>query len=279
MEARPAAQHLTRPFGTHPALGARPASVSRRLGDRPAGLRRSGRGALRHILVVRADHASSRGVLRPHAFTPRRSTSSTHMRDFQRLPDHYADLYAQQFPRPPDAGRIGEWTPRYMFDPWVMRQLRQVAPAARILVMLPRPRGTLRLCLRTASSGRSAGPVGRSSRSAWSSGEVSRGFYLRQVRRVLDSVPARERPDPAVRALLPRLRGPARPDLGLPSGSSPGTGRRPLHREPAARARPPRLSPQPPRAGGSPRPTSEDAARLAELAPEIDLSLWPSVAD
>ena len=61
------------------------------------------------------------------------------MRDFERLPDNYADLYAQYFPRPTGGGLTGEWTPRYMLDPWAMKQLRQVAPAARILLMLRDP--------------------------------------------------------------------------------------------------------------------------------------------
>ena len=105
--------------------------MSRRVDDRPTGPRRRWAvGVVADPRFGQINETIEKGGPRPplddeeiHFFNA--------MRDFQRLPDHYADLYAQQFPRPPDAGRIGEWTPRYMFDPWVVRQLHQVAPGAR----------------------------------------------------------------------------------------------------------------------------------------------------
>ena len=41
--------------------------------------------------------------------------------------------YHRYFPRQADQ-RSGEWTPRYMFDPWTTARLHQAAPDARILV-------------------------------------------------------------------------------------------------------------------------------------------------
>lgn len=46
--------------------------------------------------------------------------------------------YRRLFPRPPGA-LTGEWTPRYMYDPWAPLLLREAAPDARILVLLRDP--------------------------------------------------------------------------------------------------------------------------------------------
>ena len=52
--------------------------------------------------------------------------------------DSDSAAYADLFMRPP--GMIcGEWTPRYMYDPWTPPLLRRAAPDARILVMLRDP--------------------------------------------------------------------------------------------------------------------------------------------
>jgi hypothetical protein len=46
--------------------------------------------------------------------------------------------YADMFMRPPGM-LCGEWTPRYMFDPWTPPLLRRAAPDARLLVQLRDP--------------------------------------------------------------------------------------------------------------------------------------------
>lgn len=46
--------------------------------------------------------------------------------------------YHAYFPRPA-GGRCGEWTPSYMFDAWVPPLLAQLAPDARVLVLLRDP--------------------------------------------------------------------------------------------------------------------------------------------
>jgi hypothetical protein len=48
------------------------------------------------------------------------------------------DGYRALFPRPP--GKLtGEWTPRYMYDPWTLPLLQSCAPTAKILVLLRDP--------------------------------------------------------------------------------------------------------------------------------------------
>lgn len=52
--------------------------------------------------------------------------------------DRDARAYADMFMRPPGM-LCGEWTPRYMYDPWTPPLLRRAAPDTRILVMLRDP--------------------------------------------------------------------------------------------------------------------------------------------
>ena len=79
----------------------------------------------------------------------------------------------------------GEWTPRYMYDGWPLAQIAQVAPKARILVMLRDP------------VDRYASGYARENRLARDRGEAGisaamvedqrvRGFYAGQVERVLE---------------------------------------------------------------------------------------------
>ena len=61
-----------------------------------------------------------------------------------------AEDYAHQFRRRP--GQLaGEWTPRYMWDPWSVPALVQVAPAAKLLVMLRDPVARFRSGVRHAA--------------------------------------------------------------------------------------------------------------------------------
>ena len=203
-------------------LGALPPAVSRRVGDGPAGLRRRGRGAQWHTWWF--------GQITRHPevfFDSNLHTKEIHffsgMRDFQRLPDHYADLYAQQFPHPPDGGRIGEWTPRYMFDPWVMRQLRQVAPAARIMLMLRDPvarYASAYAALWCSAPGRRIAAPGARGRARG----VTRLLRPAGAARARN-VSARERADPAVRTLRLDYEGQLDRTWEF-LGVEPGSGRR-----------------------------------------------------
>lgn len=49
-----------------------------------------------------------------------------------------ADVYAAYFPRPPGM-IVGEWTPRYVTDPWTPPLLARAAPDAKVLVLLRDP--------------------------------------------------------------------------------------------------------------------------------------------
>ena len=166
------------------ALGAHPRAVSqwRMTGHR---IRRRGRG---RVVAHPGGSGRSRVIQR------RSSTAALHqgnplLQRHARFPAAalpLSDPYAQQFPRPPDAGRIGERTPRHMLIV-VVRQRRQVLPPPHP-GDAARPCRTVRLCLCPlhtggAQGGRIAAPGERGR-----AGGV-RGFDLRQVRRVLDTFP------------------------------------------------------------------------------------------
>lgn len=55
-----------------------------------------------------------------------------------RVRERQIERYPLDFPRPPGT-LTGEWTPRYMYDPWTPRALATAAPSARVLVMLRDP--------------------------------------------------------------------------------------------------------------------------------------------
>ena len=56
----------------------------------------------------------------------------------RRLTDEDVARYHRWFPRP-DGGIAGEWTPRYVYDPWTLPLLARAAPEARVLLMLRDP--------------------------------------------------------------------------------------------------------------------------------------------
>jgi hypothetical protein len=275
MEARPATQHLTRPFGTDPLWGRNPPPC-------PDGWVTG----VPDFVGVGAARCGTSWWFRqitghPGVFFDRTlHTKEVHffnkMGDFQRLPDQYAERYAQQFPRPADAGLTGEWTPRYMLDPWVMRQLNQVAPATRILVMLRDPVARYASgYARTMRQERRAGGSHLPERVI--EGEVIRGFYLRQVCRVLDAFPRErvlilqyERCCLDYEGQLDRTWD----FLGIEPGFRPPTTARNV---PRANSHHGFLHNR--RGKKLAEAYVEDSVRLAEIAPEIDLSLWPSVGD
>ena len=54
------------------------------------------------------------------------------------MEDADAERYHALFPRP-DGSIAGEWTPRYMYDPWVPPLLQRAAPDAKLLILLGDP--------------------------------------------------------------------------------------------------------------------------------------------
>jgi hypothetical protein len=87
--------------------------------------------------------------------------------------------YHQLFRRPP--GLVcGEWTPRYMLDPWTPRLLRAAAPDTRLLVLLRDPVNRfLSGVTHTAERGR---PVDADA----IADAIARGRYHEQLSRLLD---------------------------------------------------------------------------------------------
>lgn len=100
-------------------------------------------------------------------------------------PEPLADpvRYATYFPRP--AGRLaGEWTPRYLTDPWTPPLLARAAPRARVLVLLRDPIERLASALAHEGARGSAPPT-------WIVADAAaRGHYDRHLERLLRHVPA-----------------------------------------------------------------------------------------
>lgn len=187
---------------------------------------------------------------------------------FWREPFTDADLagYHEMFRRP--VGQLcGEWTPRYMFDPWTPALLRRAAPDARLLVMLRDPVERFRSGV-THSLER-----GRTVDAATVDDALARGLYHAQLAGLLRHFP---RPQVLVLQYERCIAEPAemlrltQAFLGLDGEIPAAAGSRPVNRTTIAKLELPpsvmaevcaRLQP--------------DVARLAAEFPEISLGLWP----
>jgi hypothetical protein len=184
------------------------------------------------------------------------------------------ERYARYFARPAEGGVTGEWTPRYMYDGWPLPQIDQAAPKACILVMLRDP--VDRFASGYAREDRLARERGEPGISdAMVEDQRVRGLYAGQVERVLQAFPRErvlilqyERCRAQYEAELERTYG----FLGLDPAFRPA-GRRNAPGEPRERdtsaAERERLA----------RGYAADVARLAQIVPEIDPALWPSVRE
>ena len=189
-------------------------------------------------------------------------------------PDDIAAEYASLFPRPPGQ-LVGEWTPRYLPDFWSISLLRRAAPDARLLVMLRDPVARYRSA--AARLQRMAEERGERIRLPSIGDATWRGFYFQQLRHVFELFPRdqvlilqfeRCVQDPVAQmhrtwrflGVEPPAKTPDRLLRHRQAGSGTPELRPDVSEELAKRYR-------------------EDSARLAELCPEIDLSLWTSVAD
>jgi hypothetical protein len=92
--------------------------------------------------------------------------------------------YHRRFIRPPGK-QCGEWTPRYLYDPWTPALLRQAAPQARLLVMLRDPLARFESGLSHDIEG------GQPLERAWA-GAFARGLYHRQLLHLLDHYPRQQ---------------------------------------------------------------------------------------
>jgi hypothetical protein len=186
--------------------------------------------------------------------------------------DEEVRRYAAYFPRP-EGGIAGEWTPGYLIDFWTPDLIARAAPDARILILLRDPVERLRSAL-THQAALSRAPLSHGDIQA----AFQRGLYAPQLRRVLAAFPAERvfvgqyeacRADPsgqlagtyAFLGLAPfepvaaRLRGEV----------NPTTGRR---FDPSAALRRSLLDGY-----------ADDLAQLPDLAPGLDLSLWPTARE
>lgn len=181
-------------------------------------------------------------------------------------------LYHRFFPRP--AGSIaGEWTPRYMLDPWTPPLLRSAAPEAKLLVLLRDP--VDRFLSGIARETRVAHEIGGDVPLAVWIDALHRSCYATQLARVLELFPAdrvlvlqyeRCRRDPATElrrtyeflAVEPVDYVPSRlTDLAGRPTSQPAISAT-LRRELVATL-------------------GRDARHLTELVPDLDEDLWTSL--
>jgi hypothetical protein len=188
-------------------------------------------------------------------------------------PENIAAEYASLFPRP--AGQlVGEWTPRYLADFWAISLLRRAAPEARILVMLRDPVARYRSAV--ARLQRMAEEQGDRVRMPSIGDATWRGFYFQQLRHVFDFFPREQ-------VLVLQFERCVRDPVGEMERTWRFVGVEPLDEAPerllkhrqAGRGTPqlvPQLSQE------LAERYREDSTRLAELCPEIDLSLWTSVS-
>jgi hypothetical protein len=182
------------------------------------------------------------------------------------------DRYHRYFPRPQGSPLVGEWTPRYMQDPWIAGQLAQAAPGAKVLVLLRDP--VDRFASGFARGRRMAAERGVTDvDDELTKRHVGLGMYFAQVRGVLQAFGrdrvlilqyecCRERYDEELRRTHEFLG--LDPDRG--GGAVPP--REPRER-PLPEAERTRLAAL----------FAPDVRRLSELVPELDVALWRSVAE
>jgi hypothetical protein len=211
----------------------------------------------------------------PHIEGPKSGFKEQHFFDrFCRrgFTDEDPERYWRKFFRRP--GQIaGEWTPRYMFDFWTPPLLLRAAPEAKILIMLRDPIERFRSGVPhrlSATRDHRLNPVVADA--------IERGRYATQLRRVFASIPREQilllqyercRDDPAryFRTTLEFLGVDADhvpPSFAETRGTTQVSRKQPLWDD----------------MRDALRATYEpEVSALAELAPEIDIALWPNFAD
>ena len=180
-------------------------------------------------------------------------------------------FYERKFPRGP--GQIaGEWTPRYMYDFWTAKVIARVAPEAKLLVMLRDPIERFRSGTSHRMTNRPTSPVELAAADA-----VERGRYATQLRRLL----AWHEREKVLILQYEKCHADPRLEyrrtltfLGIDPDHQPSAFdqiRGTTHRATA--------EPLCDHVMAGLRATYEpEVAALTELAPEIDISLWPNFA-
>ena len=166
----------------------------------------------------------------------------------------------------------GEWTPRYMYDPWTPPLLKRAAPEAKLLVMLSDPVERLRSGFAHRRTRVPGGPEQLNAIDA-----VDRGRYATQLEglyrhfepeRVLVLQYERCRQD-GVAEYRRTLRF-----LGLPDDREPP----PLEASRGTSTEGRKLELWPDLGEALLAALEPEVRQLAELAPELDLRLWPNFA-
>lgn len=220
-----------------------------------------------------------RGAIRSHPGFVREVKPGKELHFFDRfwdgreIPADLPEQYARHFPRP-EGAITGEWTPRYMHDFWALPLLRRCAPEAKVLVMLRDPLDRYRSGIAREQAAAERHEIATDISVVGDA--VYRSLYFKQLERLFELF-GRERvlilqyerctADPiAEMQRTHRFLG-LEPLTEMPSDldRQVGKAREKLAVEPELQAE---LSSR----------FADDARRTAELCPEVDLSLWPSVA-
>jgi hypothetical protein len=186
------------------------------------------------------------------------------------LPADFAERYHSLFPRPPGA-ITGEWTPRYMHDYWSVPLLREAAPGARVLVILRDP--VERYRSGAARMVRLSEELDRPLRLIEIADAMWRSFYYEQLRRVFELYPREQ-------VLVLQFERCRADTAGQMETTCRFLGLEPFGELPSqlVRERSPRDKPSLPDRMRDELVArlSDDVSKLAELCPDIDLSLWPN---
>lgn len=184
-----------------------------------------------------------------------------------------AQRYARFFPRPPGK-LVGEKTPQYLARYWVPPMLRQVAPDARLIVLLRDPIERYRSGMAHSARGT------RAADRDWpmvAEDAFERGLYAAQLRRLFDGFP---REQVLVLQFEKCLAEPqAQVDrafafLGLSPFTIP-----PEHlSERTNPTKEGKADLEPERHRALVAAYASDVAQLVDLVPELDLTLWPDFA-
>jgi Sulfotransferase domain len=185
------------------------------------------------------------------------------------LPVNPGTYYAY-FPRP-EGMQCGEWTPKYMSDDWTAGLLAQVAPAAKLLVLLRDPVERVISTLTYIEH-----KFGEKVDSPMVAREVDRSRYGHQLGQLLEHFPTEQL------LVLQYERCAADPENQLRRtfeflGLEPGRLRlRPRHGRSRNPTKWPKFVPGDELTEQFQADLAADLRALAERFPEIDQSLWPS---
>ncbi|HEV8421009.1 MAG TPA: sulfotransferase [Actinomycetota bacterium] len=196
-------------------------------------------------------------------------TSWKELHFFDAMTDLPGDLYGRIF-RAAKGHLTGEFTPEYMFYPWVPARLHEAVPRTKLLVILRDP--LARYCSGIAFDRQRGTPEDAESRRS----HFERGLYAVQLERVFAEFPRQQvlvlQYERCVRSPLEEYRRTLQ-FLGVGDLSF-----RPQAVEQRVNTTAAPVELDEPTRRELDEAYRQDAERLAELLPELDLTLWPSVA-